>query len=234
MTKQQAIQMAKNTEFNSKAASFAMRIKVLRSESRGTRHNGRMSTVDAAKLCGISPNQWSSLESGKFTPFSDLVFHIEKCFEVEPGTLSCLLGYMPVDPVSFEIGKFDPIIAQLDYQIRAALYNAGITNTEELTKLTESDISGIVSGFGPAKVKKIQELLLVNGLKLSEKNEDPIISQLDSATQNSLHRIGVWDTNKLLKKSRKEIYSDCSHIGAVRIARLEELLSANGLQLAED
>lgn len=234
MPKSQSIQMTRNTEFDARSASFAMRIKIMRSESHGTRHNGRMSSADAAKLCGISPSQWTNLESGKFTPLPDLVFHIEKCFELEPGTLSCLLGYMPANPVSFEIGKFDPIISQLDYHTRTALYRAGITTAEEIAKLTEEDLSGIVSSFGAVKTGKVKELLRLNNMKLAEKNEDPIISQLDSATQNSLHRIGVWDTNKLLTKSRKEIYSDCSHIGAVRIARLEELLSANGLQLADD
>lgn len=234
MSRLTTLQMVKNTEFSPSAASFSMRLRLLRTESRGTSHAGRMTNTDAATLCGVSPSQWTNLESGKFTPFPDLVFHIEKCFELEPGTLSCLLGYTPVTPVNFEIGKFDPIISQLSNDIRVYLFKMGVTTSEQLVNMTEHDIYFGGSHIGHASINKIKELLALNGMKLAEEVVDPIMSQVDSATRNSLLRIGVHESSKLIKMSRKDIYSNCSHIGAVRLARLEEILSANGMQLSED
>jgi transcriptional regulator with XRE-family HTH domain len=82
-----------------------------------------MKQDDLARMLGTTQSSVSGWINGKYEPAAATVFCIERCLQVDPGSLSRPLGYLPVEPASRTV-SVEGAIAQstlLDEEQKAAL-----------------------------------------------------------------------------------------------------------------
>jgi transcriptional regulator with XRE-family HTH domain len=83
----------------------------------------RMKQEDLAQSLGTTQSSVSGWINGKYEPGAATVFHIERTLDLDPGSLSRPLGYLPVEPLARAI-SVEGAIAQstlLDDDAKAAL-----------------------------------------------------------------------------------------------------------------
>jgi len=81
-----------------------------------------MKQEELAGLLGTTQSSVSGWVNGKYEPSAATVFAMERVLELEPGTLSRPLGYLPVDPASHSVTVEGAIAdSQLDEDDKAAL-----------------------------------------------------------------------------------------------------------------
>jgi transcriptional regulator with XRE-family HTH domain len=73
------------------------------------------SQTEAAKECGMTQPQWSSLETGAIEPLPKKIFEIERACGMDPGDFSTLLGYAPRGGDDREL--FTQVAEKLDYML---------------------------------------------------------------------------------------------------------------------
>ena len=82
-----------------------------------------MKQEDLARLLGTTQSSVSGWINGKYEPAAATVFTIERSLELDPGSLSRPLGYLPVEPAARPI-SVEAAIAQsaaLDDEAKAAM-----------------------------------------------------------------------------------------------------------------
>lgn len=82
-----------------------------------------MKQEDLARLLGTTQSSVSGWINGKYEPAAGTVFTIEQTLEMDPGSLSRPLGYLPVEPTDQPV-SIEAAIAQsatLDEEDKAAL-----------------------------------------------------------------------------------------------------------------
>ena len=83
----------------------------------------KMRQDDLARTLGTTQSSVSGWINGKYEPAAATVFTIERCLNMDPGTLSRPLGYLPVEPASRSVSVEGAIAqnTQLDEEQKAAL-----------------------------------------------------------------------------------------------------------------
>ena len=69
------------------------------SELRAVMDGRDVSATDLAREVGVTQALVSYWQKGRRRPRPDQVFAVECALRVEPGSLSCILGYRPLEPV---------------------------------------------------------------------------------------------------------------------------------------
>ena len=82
-----------------------------------------MKQEDLARILGTTQSSVSGWINGKYEPAAATVFCIERSLDMDPGTLSRPLGYLPVEPASRTVSVEGAIAqnTQLDEDQKAAL-----------------------------------------------------------------------------------------------------------------
>ena len=82
-----------------------------------------MKQDDLAGMLGTTQSSVSGWINGKYEPAAATVFCVERSLEMEPGSLSRPLGYLPVEPASSALSVEGAIAqsTQLDDEEKAAL-----------------------------------------------------------------------------------------------------------------